>query len=515
MGRSLVARVALLLTAALLLAACATLPPLAGRVETTAATDTGQTRLGQAVAPIADDNPGKTGIHTLPIPLDAFAARALLAGVAERSVDAQYYIWHGDQTGYLLFEALWKAAERGVRVRLLLDDFDTAGLDETIAALDTHSNIEVRLYNPFVYRRARGMNFVLDFTRVNRRMHNKAFIADNQVAVVGGRNIANEYMGAGNDVVFADLDVIAVGPAVRDVSKEFDLYWNSESAYPAWAVLGQDRVDAARLQAHFAAAHADPQSVVYLEALRKTPLLNDLVSRRLAFEWTDARVVHDDPEKTLDTSQRTDILLLPQLLDAIGRPEKSFDLISPYFVPGETGTAALVALAKRGVKVRVLTNSLASTDVVAVHAGYAKRRRDLLDAGIALYELKTSAVQDDPEHKARFGMSSSSSLHAKTFAIDENRAFVGSFNFDQRSTHLNTEMGLVIESPTLARQIASAFDTTIPKVAYEVRVTAGGALEWIERSPSGVTRFDVEPGASPGKRSLVEFLSVLPIEWLL
>jgi len=514
MRPSVVARVALF-TAALLLAGCATLPPPVGRVETTAATDTGQTRLGQAVAPIAGANPGKTGIHPLPIPLDAFAARALLAGAAERSIDAQYYIWHGDQTGYLLFEALWKAAERGVRVRLLLDDYDTEGLDETIAALDAHSNIEVRLYNPFVYRSARGMNFMLDFTRVNRRMHNKAFIADNQIAIVGGRNIANEYMGAGNEVVFADLDVIAVGPAVRDVSKEFDLYWNSASAYPASAVLGQDREGAARLQAHFADAHADPQSVVYVEALRKTPLLNDLVARRLAFEWTGVRVVHDDPEKTLDTSQRTDILLLPQLLDAIGRPEKSFDLISPYFVPGEGGTAALVALAKRGVKVRVLTNSLASTDVVAVHAGYAKRRHDLLDAGVALYELKTSAVQDDPEHKARFGVSSSSSLHAKTFAIDESRVFVGSFNFDQRSTHLNTEMGLAIESPTLARQIAAAFDTTIPKVAYEVRVTSGGTLEWIDRTPSGVTRYDVEPATSAGKRSLVELLSVLPIDWLL
>jgi putative cardiolipin synthase len=226
-------------------------------------------------------------------------------------------------------------------------------------------------------------------------------------------------------------------------------------------------------------------------------------------------VVHDDPAKTVDTSERTDFLLLPRLLDAMGRPEKSFDLISPYFVPGETGTAALAALAKRGVKVRVLTNSLASTDVVAVHAGYAKRRRDLLEAGVELYELKTSAVADDPTTKAGFGISSSSSLHAKTFAIDESRAFVGSFNFDQRSTHLNTEMGLVIDSPPLARQIAAAFDTTVPKVAYEVRLTRYGELEWIDRTPAGVTRFDVEPGASAGKRSLVEFFSLLPIEWLL
>jgi putative cardiolipin synthase len=163
----------------------------------------------------------------------------------------------------------------------------------------------------------------------------------------------------------------------------------------------------------------------------------------------------------------------------------------------------------------VLTNSLASTDVVAVHAGYAKRRRDLLEAGVELYEVKTSAVTDDPTTKARFGISSSSSLHAKTFAIDESRVFVGSFNFDLRSTHLNTEMGLVIDSPRLARQIATAFDATVPKIAYEVRLTPHGELEWIDRTPDGVTRFDVEPGASAGKRSLVEFYSLLPIEWLL
>jgi putative cardiolipin synthase len=515
--RSVARRIGLLtwLWVVVLFAGCATLPPPAGRVESRAATDTATTRLGRAVATGAEANPGKTGIHPLSIPLDAFAARALLARAAERSLDVQYYVWHGDQTGFLLLEALWQAAERGVRVRLLLDDQGTVGLDETIAALDAHPNIEVRLYNPLVYRNARGMNFVLDFERVNRRMHNKAFIADNQAAVVGGRNIANEYLGAGNEVVFADLDVIALGPAVADVSKEFDVYWNSASAYPASSILGEGAVDAASLQAHFAEAHADPQSLVYLDALRQTPLLSDLMSGRLALEWTDVKVLYDDPAKTLDASQRTDILLLPKLLDAIGRPERSFDLISPYFVPGETGTAALGELAKQGVKIRVLTNSLASTDVPAVHAGYAKRRHDLLVAGVALYELKTSAVADDPGEKARFGISSSSSLHAKTFATDESRVFVGSFNFDQRSTHLNTEMGLVIESPALARQISAAFETTVPKVAYEVRLTPAGALEWVDRTPTGVARFDVEPATSAGKRSLVELLSVLPIDWLL
>jgi putative cardiolipin synthase len=216
-----------------LITGCAGLPSLEGRTATSALADTAGTRLGRAVAPSVAANPGKTGIYALPEAHDAFATRALLAAAAEKSLDVQYFIWHGDQVGYLLFEAVRQAAERGVRVRLLLDDLNTRGLDPNIAALDAHPNIEVRLYNPFVQRAARAFNFLTDFTRVNRRMHNKSFTADQQVSVVGGRNIGNEYFGAGSGVGFADLDVIAVGPAVRDVSREFDLYWNSPSAYPA------------------------------------------------------------------------------------------------------------------------------------------------------------------------------------------------------------------------------------------------------------------------------------------
>ena len=231
---------------------CASLPPLEGRVETRALANTGETHLAKSVAPLAAAHPGKTGIHALPNPLDAFAARVLLAAAAEKSLDVQYYIWHGDQTGYLLFDALWRAAERGVRVRLLLDDNNTKGLDEVIAALDAHPNIEVRLYNPFVHRGSRMLNFLTDFARVNRRMHNKSFTADNQATIVGGRNVGNEYFGAGEDVLFADLDVLAVGPAVQEVSDAFDLYWNSPSAYPASLLVPKVAADARdRLKAKF------------------------------------------------------------------------------------------------------------------------------------------------------------------------------------------------------------------------------------------------------------------------
>ena len=500
-----------------LVTGCASLPSLEGRTASFALADTAETRLGRAVGPGVAANPGKTGIHALPEPYDAFAARVLLAAAAEKSIDAQYYIWHGDQVGYLMFEALWRAAERGVRVRLLLDDFSTRGLDPTIAALDAHPNIEVRLYNPVVQRDSRMLNFLTDFARVNRRMHNKSFTADNQVSVVGGRNIGSAYFGAEGGVGFADLDVIAVGPAVREVSKEFDLYWNSPSAYPAASFVGTPGPEAAaNLEAMFAATRADPECVTYLEAVRATPLVRDLLDRQLAFEWTTAQLVHDDPAKTLDSTGRTDVLLFPDLVQTIGRPQKSLDLVSPYFVPGAEGTAALGALAKNGVQVRVLTNSLAASDEKSVHAGYAKRRQDLLQAGVRLYELKPTAAKESRESKVRFGSSSSAALHAKTFAVDRNRIFVGSFNFDQRSALLNTEMGLVIESPVLAQRLAAYFDAELPMTSYEVRLTPDGRdLEWIEQTPSGEIRYDADPGTSWFLRRQVDFLSILPIEWLL
>lgn len=498
-----------------LLAGCGSLPPLDGRTQTSALTDTGGTRLALAVAPHAAAHPGKSGIYAIPQPRDAFAARGLLAGAADRSLDVQYYIWHGDETGWLLFEAIYRAAQRGVRVRLLLDDNGVGGLDATLAALDAHPNIEVRLYNPFVQRTARALGYLTDFTRLNRRMHNKSFTADNQASIVGGRNVGNEYFGAGDETVFEDLDVIAVGPAVREVSAAFDLYWNSASAYPAASIVGSAPPDGAgRLEADFAAARADPASSAYLKALLDTELVGELLAGRLPFEWADARLLRDDPAKTLDTTGRTDVLLLAELLRTTARAQKSFDLISPYFVPGEEGSAALAALAQSGVAVRILTNSLAATDVGAVHAGYAKRRHDLLRAGVRLYELKRTAEQEMPRDQHASG-ASSASLHAKTFSLDRSRTFVGSFNFDQRSALLNTEMGLMIDSPALGQRLADALSRQVPRTAYEVRLTADGSLEWIERTAAGETRHSTEPGAGPLRRAWIWCLSVLPIEWLL
>jgi cardiolipin synthase C len=504
---------------ALLAGGCASLPPpTAQRVVSTAIVDTAGTRLAAAIAPVARDHPGLSGIHGMPDAYDAFAARVVLAVTADKSIDAQYFIWHDDQVGLLLFEALWKAAERGVRVRLLLDDGGTAGIDEMLAMLDAHPNIELRLYNPFVLRASRTLGYLGDFQRLNRRMHNKSFTADNLVSIVGGRNIANEYLGAAGDVGFADLDVLMIGPVVQQVSDEFDRYWNSASAYPAADFVGAPAADAAaRLKVRFAATHADPRSLDYLNAVTEAAILRQLLDRDLPLDWTTAQVLSDDPAKTLDRSERTEVLLFPALMERLGRPKKSFDIISPYFVPGDDGTALLAALAQAGVKVRVLTNSLASSDERIVHAGYMKRRLELLRAGVELYELKPSANQQSLKVRGRFGAGKVAGLHAKTYAVDGERIFVGSFNFDQRSARLNTEMGVVIDSPGGAAEVAEVFERDVPELAYRVQMAPDGeALVWTEREASGrEVRYDVDPQTDWVKRLGVGLLSGLPIDWLL
>ena len=234
----------LLAACAVLATGCASLPPPQDRSASSAPADTADTRLARAIAPLLAAHPGLSGIHAMPDAYDGFAARVVLAAAAQRSIDAQYFVWHDDQVGMLLFEALWTAAERGVRVRVLIDDGGTSGIDATLAALAAQPDIELRLYNPLVQRGSRALGYLSDFQRLNKRMHNKSFTVDNQASVVGGRNIANEYFGAAGAIGFADLDVLAVGPVVQQVSKEFDRYWNSASAYPAAAFVGAPAADA-------------------------------------------------------------------------------------------------------------------------------------------------------------------------------------------------------------------------------------------------------------------------------
>ena len=491
-----------------LLAGCAGLPSLEGRSASAAFTDTANTPIGMAVAPLLAAHPGLSGVYLLADGRDAFAARAVLANSAKRSLDVQYYIWRNDITGALLFDVLRAAAGRGVRVRLLLDDNNTSGLDATLAQLDAHPNIEVRLFNPFAMRRARLLGYVTDFARLNRRMHNKSFTIDGQATIVGGRNIGDEYFGAAGEVLFSDLDVLAIGPVVQAVSEDFDRYWNSASAYPLNLIVTTPGPGLA------AGIEQAPAARDYQLAIRESNFVAELVARHLPLEWAVTRLVSDDPAKALDRAA-PESRVGPQLKQSIGEPVRELDLVSPYFVPGETGTAAFSALANRGVSVRVLTNSLEATDVAAVHAGYAKWRKPLLAAGVKLFELRRAWSQDVGSGRAGPLGSSASSLHAKTFAVDGARVFVGSFNFDPRSARLNTEMGLIIDSPAMARQLATTLDVSVADRAYEVRLAPDGALYWIERKQGAAIRYDTEPGAGFWRRMGVMVLSWLPIDWLL
>jgi cardiolipin synthase C len=498
-----------LLALSLALTSCSSLPPLEGRVASTAIVDTDETRLGKALLPLTMAHPGLAGIHALADGRDAFAARAVLAQAADRSLDVQYYIWRDDTTGRLMFDALRSAAERGVRVRLLLDDNNTAGLDGALAALDAHPMIEVRLFNPNGIRSVRAAGMAADFMRLNRRMHNKSFTADNQVTIIGGRNVGDEYFGAAGEISFADLDVIAAGPVVRAVSDDFDLYWNSPSAYPL-ALLAPDAVAAPALK-------PDAEAQAYIEAIKRSAFLEQLVEGSLPLEWARTRFVSDDPAKVMGMAA-PEANIAFKLRDILGEPQRSLDLVSPYFVPGKEGTAAFVDLAQKGTRTRILTNSLEATDVAAVHAGYAKWRKPLLESGVTLYELRREATDEPSREKRGSGSgigSSDASLHAKTFGVDGNRVFVGSFNFDQRSIHLNTEMGMVIDSPALATRLTETLDRTLPTRAYEVKLDDRGSVIWLERRGDQVIRHDKEPGTSWFKRAAVKALSWLPIDWLL
>lgn len=477
-----------------------------------------QTALGR----VAADHGEASAILSLDGGREAFAARALLIRAAERSIDVQYYIWQNDITGMLLLRELRDAADRGVRVRLLLDDNGIAGLDRELAGLLGHDDVELRLWNPFVLRRPKILNYAFDFFRLNRRMHNKSLTVDGAVTIVGGRNVGDEYFAARSTGDFFDLDVMAVGAIVPKVAAQFDAYWTSGSVHDGEAILGAG--DRAHLDAAIAASEREPRSTQYRDAIAAMQFVADFVDGDLELETVDISLVADDPRKGAGGVEGR-ALLVGQLDALLGRPTRDVDLVSAYFVPGTRGTQALADMAGRGVEVSILTNSLAATDVAAVHAGYAKYRRALLAAGTRLFELKREQTRpvkqanpgDDLE-RDDFGPggSSAASLHAKTFGIDGERVFIGSFNMDPRSVYLNTEMGFLIESEPLARALSDRLETALRFSAYRVELTDDGHLVWIETLADGstVTHSD-EPDASWARRATVAVVRRLPVEWLL
>lgn len=507
-----------LITLVFVQAGCA-LPSLKDRSQSEAFSQaqTADTRLAQAVGNEVESHSGLTGITTLEDPLDAFVARVLLAEASDRSLDVQYYIWRDDITGKLLMYSLYRAAERGVRVRLLLDDNGIAGLDDLLAALNHHDNVEVRLFNPFVIRSSRALGFLTDFGRLNHRMHNKSFTADNHATIIGGRNIADEYFGIGGGALFSDLDVLAIGPVVDRVSQDFDRYWASQSAYPADRLLaGADKEDLDALAANLASVEQDTEAQRFVAALHHSDFLQELLDQEVSFVWAPVEMVSDDPAKAQGLEDEEG-LLSQQLALALGEPEKTVTLVSPYFVPGNLGVELFRDLENAGVEVRILTNSLEANDVALVHSGYAKYREALLKSGVELFELRRFRADNDDERHSSGGIvgSSAASLHAKTFAVDGETLFVGSFNFDPRSANLNTELGFLIRSPELASALESAFSEQVRLAAYEVVLDEEGELRWLEFNGAETVEHHHEPNIGAFKRALVYLFSLLPVEPLL
>lgn len=448
------------------------------------------------------DPKSETAFYPLNQGNDALLGRIALIESAEKSLDLQYYIYRSDETSQLMTWRLYEAAKRGVRVRLLLDDMQKRN-DAGMAELNAHPNIEIRLFNPHQYRDARVFALASDFERLNRRMHNKALIADSVSAIVGGRNIGNEYFSFESNVEFGDFDVMLFGEVVTQTADQFDLYWNSIYAVPMeWIVPEADKVADRAIQAQVRTLELEEKFSTGPYNFKELDLYEELQQGNLKLYWGKGEVWFDLPDK-IATQESQLIANLGELLENV---DSSFVLISPYFVPTESGTKALTDAAKRGIDITIVTNSLASNDVFAVHGWYAKYREDLVKAGIKLWEVKASA-----KIKSKWSLTGSSraSLHAKLMMIDENKLFVGSMNWDPRSAELNTEMAVVIEQPEYVHKQQSVLPEQLKENAYQV-VLQDGDITWLDLETGEV--FDSEPEASVWRKMGAWFSGILPIE---
>jgi len=502
----------------LIISGCATLPENIDRQSSSAFQDTGDTSIGMAVTKRGVNYAGKSGFLLLGNGLDAFVARIVLAEAAERSIDVQYYLYHNDLVGTLLGYSLLQAADRGVRVRILLDDMGLEGRGMNIATFDSHPNIEIRIFNPFSRKVFRSIQFLTRFGSVTRRMHNKSFTVDNQMTIVGGRNIGNEYFDADPDLAFGDLDVLAIGPVVQEISTSFDKYWNNELAYPISTLkkkLAVKKLDEVRpeLEKYINEQKDSP----YSSALENSDLAMRLRAREVEFNWGEAKAVYDQPEKITHDTKSRELHLTPQLAPYFEKLSNELIILSAYFVPGKKGVALFKELRKRGIRVRIVTNSLASTDVTLVHGGYRKYRRDLLRAGVELYEMNKKLTREQRKEKKGVGGSSKASLHAKAFMFDREEIFIGSLNLDPRSLDQNTEIGIVFHSPELGAMMGEDFDKYIESNTFRVELHTDEEdgmefLRWVTTKNGETKTYTSDPHTSFWRRFLVGLSSLLPIE---
>ncbi len=515
------------------LSGCATLPRDYPRAISTAHDRPLETALERDLARLAAPYAEKSGFYIIDSGLEAFEARATLIKKAGKTLDLQYYIVNADVTGKILMDLLLKAADRGVRVRLLIDDLYTKGKDRELASLCVHPNIQIRVFNPFAGRSffTRAFDYLTDFSRIHRRMHNKLFVADTAVGILGGRNLGDEYFDANDEVNFEDMDLLAIGPVVKELGDIFDTYWNNDLAVPieAFLVFPPTKGELEETSAMLAAYREEQQDSQYMKELRDSEFVENLLSDSLPLVWANARLIYDLPEKiNISKPLRPSTISIWAGLNPYMKETKSeLILVSPYFVPGPKGMAALKVLRDRGVRVRVLTNSLASNDVPIVHEGYARYREGMLRQGIELYEVRaTMDIKKGIRARRKFG-SSGASLHAKTFVFDRKAIFIGSANLDPRSRHLNTELGIIVESHELADQVATQFEiVTNPDNSFRLElagtpasnVSEPGSVDtivWIGEENGKEVKYNSEPLSGFWRKIFTKFLSLFAPESML
>jgi cardiolipin synthase C len=491
-GRSPLSLVASL---TLLVSACASLPTDYEKNPSMSVTDTGDTSLGVSVARWTDAHEGRSGFYPLPTGLDALGARLALIDRAERSIDAQYFLIKKDLAGLVFAGKLVEAADRGVHVRFLLDDIFTTATDENLLLLDRHPNIEIRLFNPIARGGFGWVNYLKDFETANRRMHNKSFTVDNQVTIVGGRNIAEEYFQLRTDSEFVDFDMLGFGPVAPGISETFDRYWNHALSYPMSAFERGDGSYEALREEVLAALQTTGRDI-YLRSIN-TPLVRDVVDRKALIYPASAEVITDDPDKLLHKVSPEHKVLVTRMAEVIANAESEVIVINPYFIPRASGLDFWKAVVDRGVNVTVLTNSLASTNHVAVHSSYATYRKRLLDAGVNLHEARANATKADEKTGERL---ESLTLHTKLIAVDRRYLFVGSLNIDPRAIDINTEMGVLIDAPKMTAAVVERFMALLPGFSYRLVLDGKGRLEWHGNVDGQTVVETSEPLAGPWRR---------------
>jgi len=512
------------------MAGCASLPPGSDYPKTvsSALAQPEETRLGKQFAGVAGEAAGISGYRMLAVGVDGFLARVQMVNAAERTIDLQYFIFRADETGKLLTEAVLRAADRGVRVRVLVDDGETIAGDDQLVALDAHPQIEVRIFNPFAYRGSskllRFLEFMFSKARLDYRMHNKLMVVDNAIALMGGRNVGDEYFQVDPDGQFADDDVFAAGPVVRQLSRTFDEFWRSDFAIPVRALASDTTSDVALATYRKALTEHRQQlkedGTDWASRVAKGEPLAGIVSGRLPLARARAQLVYDSPEKKrVDKGQIVGRLMHRPVADAATAVQSELLMITPYFIPGTEGMKMFGDLRNRGIRVSVLTNSLESSTVLVAHSGYMHYRRPLLEQGVEIHEVRSllgnARGSGQTENMSRYG---TYSLHAKLFVFDRRSLFVGSMNFDQRSMHLNTEIGLIIDSPELSQQAAARFAAMVsPANSYNLTLlprdaTGSSRLVWRTEEGGRAVEYATEPARSENQRMQVEFLSLLPLD---